>query len=217
MILTRTHLNVRRQGAKKLLGSPQAMHAAILSGFTPGVDPGRPLWRVDPDDPLRPTLYILSEHRPDLVHLEEQAGWPSQPTTQSRSYDPLLEGLQPGQTWAFRLRANPTHRAAIPGRPREDGRSKVVAHVTVAQQTGWFHQRAPMMGVDLGPVDEPTFHVTAREAVTFKRGGMQVTLGAAVFEGVLTVVDPLALRTSLVGGIGRAKAYGCGLMTLERP
>lgn len=217
MILTRTHLNVRRQGAKRLLGSPQAMHAAILSGFSPGVDPGRPLWRVDPDDPLRPTVYIVSEERPDLTHVEEQAGWPSQPTTQSRSYAPLLDKLEAGQTWAFRLRANPTHRAAIEGHPREDGRSRVVAHVTVQQQIDWMWKRSEALGVNLGTEGQPTFQLINRESVAFKRGDMRVTLGVATFEGLLTVHDTDALRTALVSGIGRAKAYGCGLMTLARP
>ena len=44
-----------------------------------------------------------------------------------------------------------------------------------------------------------------------------MTLALATFEGVLEVTDPDALRHGLVHGIGRGKAYGCGLMTLARP
>ena len=44
-----------------------------------------------------------------------------------------------------------------------------------------------------------------------------MTLGVATFEGVLEVTDPDALRRALTHGIGRGKAYGCGLMTLARP
>lgn len=210
MILTRAYLNIRRQGAKKLLGSPQAMHAAILSGFPPGVEPGRPLWRVDTDDPLRPALYIVSRERPDLTHVEEQGGWPTQPTAQSASYLPLLESLDAGQTWSFRLRANPTHRA------NAHGKQRIVAHQTVAHQTEWLHGRAMSIGVDLGAAEKPTFRLTSRHIVDFKRGTDRVTLGVAQFDGVLTVRDPEALRAALTSGIGRAKGYGCGLMTLAQ-
>lgn len=211
MILTRTFLNARRAGARKLLGSPQAMHAALLSGFPPGADPGRPLWRVDLDDPLRPTVYLLSATEPDLTHLEEQAGWPSQPTTTSRSYAPLLDAVAQGTSWAFRLTANPTHRAQI------NGRSQIVAHVTVAQQIGWLAARQSALGIDLGSEDASTFTLTKREVRQFKRGGSSVTLGVATFEGTLRVADPDLLREALASGIGRAKAYGCGLMTLAAP
>ena len=211
MILTRTYLNARRPGARKLLGSPQAMHAAILSGFPPGASGDRPLWRVDLDDVLRPTLYVLSGDRPDFTHLEEQAGWPTLPTSQSASYDPFLESLADGQQWAFKLTANPTHRATI------DGRSKVLAHVTTDQQLQWLLDRAGRRGMDIGSSDEPTATVVGREVRRFSRDGSTVTLGTATFVGVLRVTGPDLLRAALTQGIGRAKAYGCGLMTLARP
>ena len=43
---------------------------------------------------------------------------------------------------------------------------------------------------------------------------MRVPVVTATFDGRLTVTDPEALRQALTSGIGRAKAYGCGLMTL---
>lgn len=210
MILTRVYLNLRRRGAKHLLGSPQAMHAAILAGFPPGIAPGRPLWRVDEDDPLKPTLYVLSQERPDFTHLEEQAGWPTQPTTVSASYAPLLETLDAGQRWGFRLTANPTHRLT------SHGTTKVVAHVSAYHQQSWLLRRAESIGVDLGPEGELTFQLVGRQVKRFRRAGDTVTLGMATFNGVFTVTDPSLLKTALTQGIGRAKAYGCGLMTLAR-
>lgn len=37
----------------------------------------------------------------------------------------------------------------------------------------------------------------------------------AQFDGALQIEDPERLRTALTAGMGRAKAYGCGLMTLR--
>lgn len=211
MILTRTYLNARRHGAQRLLGSPQSMHAAILSGFPPGHDPGRTLWRVDRDDPLRPTLFVVSASRPDFAHLEEQAGWPSQPTTQSADYGTILNSLEEGQRWGFRLKVNPTHRALV------NGDSKVLAHVTVAQQTKWLLERQERLGITLGDEGDSTFQLVAREVTRFKRSGATVTLGTATFAGVLRVEDPTKLRAAMTEGVGRAKAYGCGLLTLAKP
>ena len=42
-----------------------------------------------------------------------------------------------------------------------------------------------------------------------------MTLRVVQFDGVLTVEDADRLRQSLQDGMGRAKGYGCGLMTLR--
>ena len=41
-----------------------------------------------------------------------------------------------------------------------------------------------------------------------------MTLSVVTFEGILKVTDRDAFRRSMVSGIGRAKAYGCGLLTV---
>jgi CRISPR system Cascade subunit CasE len=41
-----------------------------------------------------------------------------------------------------------------------------------------------------------------------------VTLQTVQYDGVLEVVDAAALRRSLTEGVGGAKGYGCGLLTL---
>lgn len=213
MYLTRFPINRARRGAQKLLGSPQAMHAAVLSGFPPANGPseGRVLWRVDRDGPAT-LLYILSPDRPDLTHLVEQAGWPISDLEpwETRSYDGLLDRLQEGQRWAFRLRGNPVKAAKDIG--------KRVAHVTVAQQINWLLARSENHGFVV-PVGEtgPAVTVTERGVVSFGRNGSRVTLSTAQFDGVLDDEDVAALRLALVAGIGRAKGYGCGLLTIVRP
>lgn len=210
MHITRFRLNPRRRGAVKLLSSPHAMHAAVLAGFPEpgGDDRGRVLWRLDAAGP-RALLYVVSPMPPDLTHLVEQAGWPSLPDAwETRSYQPLLDRLRTGQRYRFRLTANPVHRVSAEGRSR----SKTFGHVTVEQQEGWLLQRQEQHGFDLG--DSATVQVVERRTVTFRRGSDSVTLRVATFDGELTVADPLRLGHALAHGIGRAKGYGCGLMTL---
>ena len=65
-------------------------------------------------------------------------------------------------------------------------------------------------------MDTPALVVSDREVKKFSRGPATVTLSTARFDGQLEVSDAELLRKALTGGIGPAKGYGCGLMTLAR-
>jgi CRISPR system Cascade subunit CasE len=218
--LSRVRLNPARRAGRGVLGSRQAMHAAVLACF-PGRladrTPERLLWRLDPGEG-EVLLYVVSPEQPDFTHLIEQAGWPTLPTWETREYTPLLDRLAEGQTWRFRLTANPTRSRP----PKDHARSQRFGHVTVAQQQSWLVDRARRAGFELPPVLGPDgekraeYGLTVRDRVVdrFKRGDRTVTVSRATFEGLLVVVDPAALRATLTGGLGPAKAYGCGLLTL---
>lgn len=215
MFLTRFELNTARRGARDLLTSPHRLHAAVLAAFPTSqrepTEHGRILWRLDQRS-RQTLLYIVSPHHPDLTHLVETAGWPATRSWQTHSYGPLLDRLVAGTQWAFRLAANPVHsRAATPGE-----RGKRYGHVTVAQQTNWLLDRAQRHGFTVPETTgkEPDVAVHARRTWRFPRDGRTVTLATAVFEGRLETTDPDVLRHALTHGIGPAKGYGCGLLTL---
>lgn len=222
-VLSRMSLNASRRDGRRLLGDRQAMHAAVMAAFAPEAHDamqGRVLWRVDHDG-HRHTLYVTSPVEPDLMHLVEQAGWSEQPW-QSTDYGPFLRRLTRGQRWAFRLTANPVKAKAQP-----DGRrSRLLPHVTPDQQMAWLTARAEGWGfsvpaaADDGP---PALSVTRRHDEHFGRGHdgggrsrHRVTLRVVQFDGVLDVDDADRLRSALTEGMGRAKGYGCGLMTLRQ-
>jgi len=208
VFLTKFEINGVRRGAKALLASPQTMHAAALASFPAGQG-GRVLWRVD-RWPVSTYLYLLSDAEPDLTHLVEQAGWPTTHTWQTRDYTPVLDRLAQGDLYGFRLTANPTRSTRV-----HDGRrSQRVGHVTAEQQLGWLIDRGDRLGVSFGEPEQPTVKIVARGVETFRRQGALVTLSSATFEGVLTVEDPALLCAAITTGIGPAKAYGCGLLTL---
>lgn len=212
MYLSRMHLNPRRRGTRHLLGNPQAMHAAVMSAFPPDDHegaPGRVLWRVD-QDPGAIALYLVSPTPPSFEHLQEQAGWGNRESWAIRDYAPVIDQLGVGRRYAFRLVANPVR--TVTG---EDGVKRRHAHVTAAQQLGWLLERAERMGVRFPEADgEPAVRVTGRETARFQRAGSRVTIARTRYDGALEVADPAALRRTLVEGIGRAKGYGCGLLTL---
>ena len=216
MYLTRMYLNPGRRGTRFLLASPQRMHAAVLCGFPPSSDDGngRVLWRVD-ENSHELVLYVSSPVQPDLTHLVEQAGWPTRPDPwQTASLEPLFGRLEAGQHWAFRLTANPVRNVLEPGRSR----GKRYAHVTVAQQLEWLVARSDGWGFSIGDATRPTADVISRRTVSFDRRSdgrrRQVTVATATFQGTLEVTNAAALAQAMREGMGRAKGYGCGLLTL---
>ena len=61
---------------------------------------------------------------------------------------------------------------------------------------------------------QPDIAVKERHKEQFKRGDAIVTLVTAVFEGRLEVTDADRFRETLCQGVGRAKGFGCGLLTV---
>lgn len=220
MFLTKMPINSRRLGARRLLASPQAMHAAVMAGFVDSrpTEEARVLWRLDTYDGHRVVLYTVSPNRPDYSHIVEQAGWPTTETWQTRSYAPVVDTLQVGQRWLFRLTANPVHSV------RREGwtDTKPLGHVTVKQQEQWLIDRSLRGGFRLaspGQGDGTDYELALvdRTVRRFRRKDGIVTIAMATFEGQLEVTDAPAFRRVLTGGIGRARSYGCGLLTVAPP
>jgi CRISPR system Cascade subunit CasE len=251
MFLSRFRVNVRRPGARRLLASPQAMHAAVMSSFpgllptdVPTPDAPRVLWRLDHQAAAEVHLYIVSPDRPDLTHLVEQAGWPAVATSQApgwqtRPYGTFLDRLAAGEHWAFRLTANPVHTIRRnPSEPR-----KITAHLTPVHQMNWLLERQERCGFrilekpegkrllpggttykgkhehhgdryELSVRDQRNMAFDKARSTTESKKGKPVTVVTVTFDGRLEVTDPDTLRRTLTQGIGRAKAYGCGLITL---
>lgn len=221
---SRVLVNPRSRGGRRLLTDPQALHAAVRACFPPDIDESaaRVLWRLDHDG-YEHTLYVVGPEEPDLRVIVDQAGWSTRPG-ESADYEPLLDSLVSGQERRFRLVANPVRSLApAPGARR----GKVVPHVTPAQQSAWLVDRAPRHGFEIrsaGGADgqSPDVVVDRRADLRFGRRDAsqnergRVTLRTARFEGTLRVTDPGALRAALTHGIGRGRAYGCGLLTLAR-
>ena len=231
MYISRMALNGARRSAMEVIASPNKMHAAVEAAFPPlapsasasGDEDGRILWRIDPvpGEGRVAWLYVVSPRRPDFTHLCEQVGWPVEGGWECKDYSGLFVKLSKGQIWHFRLKANPV-RKVLKDRGRSVNDSVVGSlqgHVTAQQQMGWLLKRAEHHGFKIhnDAAGFPQLAVSQRDKVTFGHSGSKVTLTTAVFDGLLEVTDEVALWHALCFGIGRAKAFGCGLMTIAPP
>ena len=202
--LSRILLNPRRAGARELLTNRHAMHAAVRSAW-PSHSDTHPLWRLEPagQPGTPPSLLVVGPSGPSWSHITEQAGWEAHPG-QSRDYGPILDVVEshPSATYGFALDANPTicqqHRRRFLT-ARED-------------QLAWLERKGTLHGFMVVAAD------VSESALpdVFRRGKSRVTLPAFRFTGALTVTDPAAFAHALTAGIGRGKAFGCGLVTLAR-
>lgn len=224
MYLTRMALNPARRETRRLMSSRQRLHAAVLASAPPQpADTGRMLWRLDRTGPEH-TLYLAGPTRPDLTHLVEQAGWPTTEGWETRDYGPFLSRLTTGQQWHFRLTGNPVRQVSRPGE-----RSRFQGARTPTQAQDWLVRRQERWGFTVTGNNVPSLDgydgdgldvvVSELGPWTFDkgedgRGRRRLTVTSATFEGTLQVTDPELLRAALATGMGRARGYGCGLMTL---
>ncbi|MET7539646.1 type I-E CRISPR-associated protein Cas6/Cse3/CasE [Streptomyces sp. NPDC005507] len=241
--LSRIRINPLRAESRKLLASPRAMHAAVQGGLPGLPEQARTLWRLDPDNPHRPHLLVLTTDKPDWTHLVEQAGWPGAEGEHYaiRDYTPLLQQLAPGRSFAFRLTANPVQNTTRPDKPTASQQKRIDAggrrrgfrlgHRTAEAQLHWFLTRTARWGFDIPAAHVDGTHdadgapprdarITTRHRRSFGKGQAtttkeaQVVMNSVTFEGRLRITDPALLTQHLLAGIGPSKAYGCGLLTL---
>jgi CRISPR system Cascade subunit CasE len=137
---------------------------------------------------------------------------------QTKVLDRIDVLLQPGKKLLFRLRANPTR--AIDTKTRADGRKSNGKRVELRGEEacmGWLHRKAQQHGfrvlacrIDAGAPDPRRVN----GKVEGQKNGEPITVASVLFDGILEVADEALLREALQTGIGRAKSYGQGLLSL---
>ncbi len=233
MFISRIYINPQRKDTKAAAGNPNKLHGAVLNTVAPNADRTRPeglLWRLDTGKHSH-ALYVVSPSEPDLRAIQESYGWDTvEGKATVRDYTPRLDSLKVGQRLAFRLTANPTHNVEYPSEEGKNGapRRRRIPHETHNHQVRWLVDRAKACGFNLtgytpaaevdgkitGPFDSIRTSPLRVERFTKGNNSAQVTIGKVTFEGVLEVTNPEVFRNALVTGIGRGKAYGCGLLTV---
>jgi CRISPR system Cascade subunit CasE len=209
MFLTKLTLDPTAHRPQRLLRDTQQLHAAISASF-PGGGGGRVLWRIEPPRGGDIVILVASPRGPDDAELWERITTPNRVAT--RPYRKLLDRIEKGNHYKFRATLNPI-------RTHNGHHTPIVDRQA---QTGWMARKLASNGAtvlahsaDLDS-DEPDLQITSTVHDRFTRRGStgHIELLKVTFEGSLEVSDPDALRRSLCNGVGRAKGYGCGLITL---
>jgi CRISPR system Cascade subunit CasE len=119
--------------------------------------------------------------------------------------------LAAGQRLRFLMHANPTFDAVV------DGKRRRTAIRTADRQIEWLLRKLADAGChphETGGLPQVVAGETWQQRS--RRGDARLTHQGVVYRGVLEVDDPDRLRVALGRGIGRARAYGFGLLTVAR-
>lgn len=206
---TEIRLNSSRRDTFKILQSTEALHAMLENTLpsTPAERESRLLWRLD-DTSTGKLVYMVTDTKPDSSGIVESVGWPgydAEQTIRSIEYDRLLDKLEAGDEFFFRCAVNPVK--------RRKSDQKLIPLIK-RDLVDWISCRMEASGIR---IDADDLRKVSEETDRFnKKGGHMVTLRRATFEGRCVIADPDKARTALINGIGRGKAYGCGLITLSR-
>ena len=162
--------------------------------------PGRPeakrgfLFRCD-DTGTELKLLMLSEKSP------RQCDWAEWDGVKEFTPD-----FSDGTLFWFRLRANPTMRG------KEDGKLRALTEEEELDR--WLYRKGQQNGFALR--SEAEFSRCRLEQFVKHAGGPAVSLNVVDIGGVLAVTDGAAFGEAFRRGIGRGRAFGCGMLLLKR-
>ncbi|MGW0939726.1 type I-E CRISPR-associated protein Cas6/Cse3/CasE [Streptomyces sp. NPDC002666] len=208
--LTRIVLDPHDTAVRADLADVDSLHKTLmrlvpdLNGPTPRATTGL-LFRTEPGPD--PTLLVQMAHTPDLTALPTNYG-----TAQTLDLTPLLNSLTPGRTMRYRITAAPTiaRSAGNPTHHPVTGKRRgKITHLTGDDALAWWQHRATATGLEpltLSGLPRPF------PRTRYARSAPYFTL--TQFDGLARITDTSLLTHALTNGIGRAKSYGAGLLSL---
>jgi CRISPR system Cascade subunit CasE len=169
----------------------------------------RMLFRCDCRDGST-TVLIQSRTKPDFAALPQ--GYCTDMKCRD-DYAEKLNTLQVGQQLRFRLTANPTRKVWIPQPNGEKHPTRSPLHLP-DQQEKWLRRKMTDGGADV-----ITFSIerqtTRRNTKRGEKANQKEQIHVPVlFEGVLMIKNRVSFLHLVEGGIGSAKGYGFGLLSL---
>ncbi|GII05484.1 type I-E CRISPR-associated protein Cas6/Cse3/CasE [Planobispora takensis] len=229
MFLSKLKIDVTSREFRRDYADVHQMHRTVMTAF-PQVEGEQPprqehgvLWRLDQSEQGF-LLYVQSHVEPDWSGLPKY--YLSEPY-QVRDLQPLFAAITGGHRFAFRLVANPTravkrdekqqNRRAEQGKRDQPRR---VVHRTPEAQINWIIRQGERNGFvipagrngrpDVAP--SPAFRMQGKTHV--REEAQKLTIDHVRYDGHLIVTDSNLFASAVRNGIGRGKAYGCGLLSL---
>jgi CRISPR system Cascade subunit CasE len=205
MYLSRLTLNPRQPQARRDLSDPYEMHRTLSRAFVvdAATPPARFLWRLESGAGFQPSTVVLvqSATRADWSVFDPMAAYADE-ILGNKAID-LDALIRDGARYRFRLLANPTVTRAGKryGLVRED------------DQVAWLARQGERNGFRLHGCVRGA---SERLRVNQKRTPNRITVDTALFDGLLEVESSSLVKTALRNGLGHAKAFGLGLLSVAR-
>lgn len=202
MFLSQLLISLRYRQARRDLADRYELHRTLLCAFPADMPADeRVLYRVEQAGRL-PYVAVLvqSQTLPDWAKAEQL----SDPRYLFKL--PAVRAVEPrvsaGLRMPFRLQANPT--------VKRDGKR----HALYADDelTRWLQRKGEAHGFAVDPLNTRSVKLGRQHGKRRRQ-----TWHLVQFDGVLQVTQPESFVAGLHSGIGSAKAFGCGLLSVPYP
>lgn len=180
----------------------------------------RALWKLFPADAEAARDFLFRVERSDRNHAEVLMQSDRQPEISTNGARILASkeyplSFQVGQCLRFLLVANPVKTINDEmGRKDVEGETKKcrVPLIREDEQRTWITRKYENAASFESLIIDPVFPLRFRKSKENRAGKIQ----PVKFQGVLTVEKPEAMIELVHSGIGPAKAFGCGLLSLAK-
>jgi CRISPR system Cascade subunit CasE len=215
LYLSRLLLNPRSRQVQRETADPYNLHRTVMHAFPAKREHAGVLHRLE----VHPRsgaimLLVQSQAKPDWDYLtEKEYLLPDDPISDLENPAVKEFNFSPriGQTLQFRLVANPTVKKVRRDDKGERKNSNRVPLVHEARQEEWLTKQAAANGFRLLDL---TISQPNKQTGWQKDNGRSLTLYTVQFDGRLQITDAAKFQQALRTGIGPAKAFGCGLLSL---
>lgn len=180
----------------------------------------RVLWKLFPENADATRDFLFRVERLNREHAEVLMQSGRQPVLSTHAAQILASkeyplSLQTGQRLRFRLVANPVKTIYDEqGRTRYDGKPKKcrVPLIREEEQRDWLLRKFQ------SAASHDVLNIDTSLPLRFKkrRENRVGKIQPVIFQGILRVNDTTAVMNLIKKGIGPAKAFGCGLLSLAR-
>jgi len=216
MYLSLLELNLRSRRVQRELANRYELHRTLMHAFKP-IQPEdeRLLFRLEIEENCAEVI-IQTQWPPSWTFLVEEESFKRYlsdhlPNPQIKNFTPHFDV---GQRFYFRLQANPTCRKAI--YKDKYGHGKRIGLYKEEEQRQWLEKKGQHCG--FVPLDT---NLKAAGVIQGVQKGEEMerhslNILCIQYEGILQVTDPVIFEQALCSGIGPAKGFGCGLLSLAR-
>jgi len=212
MFLSRVLLTPARKRHLDVLTDCYQMHQFIASAFPDNDVRHRPLFRPEEGNTGKWELIVQSLTQPDWDRAQACLGSSVEASTKEFSYPVFIRT----QKLRFRIRANPVKTIRGGRDEKKDSRGNLkrirVPLVNDEQQLTWLRGKLSSYGARL--VQTQIQQEGKVHGHKGRNGAGSVTLYAARFDGTLEVEDNERFQRALQAGIGPAKGFGFGLLSV---
>lgn len=210
-----SRVEIEQENRRKIieLNHLGAYHSWVENSFASEFDLDkrtRKLWRID-EIHNKKYLLIVSENMPDLKSLEKYG---VEGSAECKSYLPFLESLSNDQVFRFKITLNPV--VSVSTGKLSGKRGRVFPLLSEESRREYFKNKSEKNGFYIGDDD---FYISHSDFEILKKsygklGSKTIKVNKVTYEGRLRITNVADFKELLVKGMGKKRAYGCGMITI---